>query len=114
MQRSVLKAVNGLACLLAILACQNHGTEQLTAFPMTGPVDTGQWHVTSTTSTGTCNLGSAVQPFQGYYAIMLMDNSTSIASFCCEIPVQPGTRDGSVVTFQRLWTIKSTPTCSLN
>jgi hypothetical protein len=111
MQR-LARTLTGLVCLLGILAC--HGSERLKAFPTTGPVDTGEWHVTSTASAGTCNLGSAVQPFQGYYAINLMGDSMSVISFCCEIPVQPGTRDGSVVTFQRLWTVTSSPTCSLN
>jgi hypothetical protein len=111
---SFREAVNGVVCLLVILACQERGSGRLTAFPTMGPVDTGEWHVTSTTFTDTCHLGSAVQPFQGYYAIHLMDDSASVISFCCEIPVQPGTRHGSAVLFQRLWTIKSSDTCSWN
>ncbi len=64
--------------LVAALACQGKGSERLKPLPPAINPLAGEWHVTSTTTTDTCNLGPGVQPIQGYFSIQVNGTSFTV------------------------------------
>ncbi len=109
---TILAATVILLALAAVLACQGRGSEHLRALP-TADLLAGDWHVTSTTSADTCNLGPAVQPIQGYFSIQANGASFAIGGVCCTFPPWgTGMTDGTVVTIQSNRTVSSSSTCS--
>jgi len=94
-----------------LLRC--HARERLRAIPPTVNPLAGDWHVTSTTSADTCNLGPDAQPIHGYLSIEGDGASFGIGWVCCGFPPWgTGMTDDSVVTIRIDRTISSSAACS--
>ncbi len=110
---TILTSTAILLSLVAALACHGNGAERLKAIPPTANLLAGEWHVTSTTSTDTCNPGSGVQPIQGYFSIQMNGASFAMGGVCCPNPIWgTGTTDGTIVMIQSNRTVISSSTCS--
>ncbi len=112
---ALLAATAVLLSIVSTLACEGSGSDRLKALPPAVNPLAGDWHVTTSTSIDTCNLGQGVGLIGGHYTIQGSAAAFAVAYVPCPCPVPPwgtGTTDGAVVIMQSNRTVVSSSTCS--